>query len=257
RSIELNFKHLLGRAPESFDEMKLHSQILDRDGYEADIDSFIDSDEYQSVFGENTVPYYQGYSSRTGQRLLGFTNMLEMLPSLSSSDRDLTGDNQPRVAKSILYDNPAGQAKPVDVRSLIREALSTPRPAIATKSDQLLPAENQKVTSQIAEQDALIEKLRRQLSEVSPFAAVGMSIIGTYSNSGQEGNAVYGGSGNSFGVSENTSSIAQARTQDLNTILEQKTAQAKRLQDQLQDAQRMAVVGSAKANRWRRNTFSS
>ena len=40
RSIELNFRHLLGRAPQSFDEMKAHSAVLDAEGFEADIDSY-------------------------------------------------------------------------------------------------------------------------------------------------------------------------------------------------------------------------
>jgi phycoerythrin-associated linker protein len=38
RAIELNFKHLLGRSPESYEEMSYHSQILDRGGYIAEID---------------------------------------------------------------------------------------------------------------------------------------------------------------------------------------------------------------------------
>ncbi len=45
RFIELNFKHLLGRAPESYEEMTEHSQLLDRGGFEAEIDSYLDSSE--------------------------------------------------------------------------------------------------------------------------------------------------------------------------------------------------------------------
>jgi phycoerythrin-associated linker protein len=63
RAIELNFKHLLGRAPESYEEMSYHSQILDREGYAAEIDSYIDSDEYINAFGEYIVPYYRGYKT--------------------------------------------------------------------------------------------------------------------------------------------------------------------------------------------------
>ena len=48
RYIELAFRHLLGRAPASFQEMRLHAERLDSHGYEADIDSFLDSDEYQN-----------------------------------------------------------------------------------------------------------------------------------------------------------------------------------------------------------------
>jgi len=66
RSHELNFKHLLGRAPDGYQETLTHSQTLDDQGYEADIDSYLDSDEYQNTFGENIVPYYRGYKTQTG-----------------------------------------------------------------------------------------------------------------------------------------------------------------------------------------------
>ncbi len=52
RAVELNFKHFLGRAPDGYDDMKLHSKILDEKSFEADIDSYIDSDEYSSAYGE-------------------------------------------------------------------------------------------------------------------------------------------------------------------------------------------------------------
>ena len=56
RYIELAFRHLLGRAPVDFDEMRAHAERLDSHGYEADIDSFIDSSDYQDTYGEWTVP---------------------------------------------------------------------------------------------------------------------------------------------------------------------------------------------------------
>jgi phycoerythrin-associated linker protein len=86
RSIELNFKHLLGRAPDGYADMKIHSAILDSEGYEADIDSYIDSDEYQSAFGENIVPYLRGYKTRPGQSMLEFTHLFALLRGPSSSD---------------------------------------------------------------------------------------------------------------------------------------------------------------------------
>ena len=43
RYIELAFRHLLGRAPVDFDEMRAHAERLDNHGYDADIDSFLDS----------------------------------------------------------------------------------------------------------------------------------------------------------------------------------------------------------------------
>ena len=49
RYIELAFRHLMGRAPVDFEEMRAHAERLDSLGYEADIDSFLDSDDYQNT----------------------------------------------------------------------------------------------------------------------------------------------------------------------------------------------------------------
>ena len=57
RSAELNFQHLLGRAPASQAETSEHIRRCAEEGFDADIDSYIDSDEYQEAFGENIVPY--------------------------------------------------------------------------------------------------------------------------------------------------------------------------------------------------------
>ncbi len=57
----LAFRHLLGRAPVDFQEMRTHAERLDSHGYEADIDSFLDSSDYQDNFGEWTVPFQRGW----------------------------------------------------------------------------------------------------------------------------------------------------------------------------------------------------
>ena len=74
----------------------------DNQGYDADIDTYIDSDEYQQAFGENTVPYYRGYKTQLGQSMVGYTNMLRMLPSVSASDKSISNDNAPQVQTQIL-----------------------------------------------------------------------------------------------------------------------------------------------------------
>lgn len=86
RFIELNFKHLLGRTPTGLEEMRGHSTILDTEGFEADIDAYIDSDEYQNAYGENIVPYYRGYKTQPGQNMVGFTHFFAMARGASSSD---------------------------------------------------------------------------------------------------------------------------------------------------------------------------
>lgn len=86
RFIELNFKHFLGRTPDGLEEMRSHSTILDTAGFEAEIDSYIDSDEYQNAYGENIVPYYRGYKTEGSKNMVGFTHMFAMLRGASSSD---------------------------------------------------------------------------------------------------------------------------------------------------------------------------
>jgi phycoerythrin-associated linker protein len=57
RFTELNFQHILGRAPASQAEVSEHMRCCAESGYDADIDSYVDSDDYQNAFGENVVPY--------------------------------------------------------------------------------------------------------------------------------------------------------------------------------------------------------
>ncbi|APD48341.1 phycobilisome linker polypeptide [Synechococcus sp. CS-602] len=90
RYIELSFKHLLGRAPDNFEELRSHSTILDEFGFQADIDSFIDSVEYQNRFGEDTVPYLHGWQTGAGKSMREFTWMFQLTRGASSSD--LKGD---------------------------------------------------------------------------------------------------------------------------------------------------------------------
>ena len=63
RLIELNYKHLLGRAPYDESEIAFHVDLYNAEGYEAEINSYIDSVEYQENFGESVVPYYRGFAT--------------------------------------------------------------------------------------------------------------------------------------------------------------------------------------------------
>lgn len=85
RYIELAFRHLLGRAPADFEEMRAHAERLDASGYEADIDSFVDSDEYQNKFGEWTVPFQRGWKTESCTTLQEFTWSFQLLRGNSSS----------------------------------------------------------------------------------------------------------------------------------------------------------------------------
>ncbi|MDM9585137.1 phycobilisome rod-core linker polypeptide [Nostoc sp. GT001] len=130
RAIELNFKHLLGRAPDDYSETKHHSNILDEEGFEADIDSYLDSDEYLDAFGENIVPYYRGYKTQTGKKILEFTNMLQLLRSNSSSDKNLANNNEPQLVRSLITNVPYGRQKLTDINALLAEIFK-PKPETA------------------------------------------------------------------------------------------------------------------------------
>ena len=69
RCIELNFKHLLGRAPQDQSEIAEHVERTTSQGYSADIDSYLDSDEYRSNFGENIVPYCRSNGTIVGTKM--------------------------------------------------------------------------------------------------------------------------------------------------------------------------------------------
>lgn len=56
--VQLNCKHFLGRAPNTQEELSFHVQKLINDGYDAEIDSYVDSDEFESLFGEDSVPRF-------------------------------------------------------------------------------------------------------------------------------------------------------------------------------------------------------
>ncbi|MFM2314988.1 MAG: hypothetical protein RLZZ04_4264 [Cyanobacteriota bacterium] len=87
RTIELNFKHLLGRAPYDESEIIEHLDLYQNQGFEADIDSYIDSEEYVQSFGDNIVPFYRGFSTQAGQKTVGFTRMFQLYQGYANSDR--------------------------------------------------------------------------------------------------------------------------------------------------------------------------
>jgi hypothetical protein len=97
RFIELNCKHLLGRAPLEQTEISDHVQTYITKGYEAEIDSYIDSDDYTQNFGDNIVPYPRSIRSQTGIKNVGFNRMVSLLGGVATSDRG----NQPQLVATV------------------------------------------------------------------------------------------------------------------------------------------------------------
>ncbi len=109
RTIELNFKHLLGRAPYDESEIIEHLDLYQNQGFDSDIDSYIDSEEYVQNFGDNIVPYYRGFSTQTGQKTVGFTRMFQLYQGYANSDRAQGSTGSPR----LTYDLARNTATPV------------------------------------------------------------------------------------------------------------------------------------------------
>lgn len=101
RVIELHTKHLLGRAPYDESEVIFHLDLYETKGYDADVDSFIDSEEYQASFGDNVVPYYRSFVYQAGQRSVGFTRMFQLYRGYATSDRSQTAGSQSRLAVEL------------------------------------------------------------------------------------------------------------------------------------------------------------
>ncbi len=101
RTIELNYKHLLGRAPYDESEVIEHLDRYQNRGYDADIDSYIDSIEYQRSFGDHIVPYYRGFATQTGQKTVGFTRIFQLYRGYATSDRAQIAGTSSRLAGEL------------------------------------------------------------------------------------------------------------------------------------------------------------
>lgn len=101
RVIELNFKHLLGRAPYDESEVIEHLDRYQNEGFEADINSYIDSAEYNENFGDSVVPYIRSYVVQDGHRTVGFTRMFSLQRGYANSDRAQIAGSLSRLAEEL------------------------------------------------------------------------------------------------------------------------------------------------------------
>ncbi|MBE9029196.1 phycobilisome linker polypeptide [filamentous cyanobacterium LEGE 11480] len=100
RFIELNFKHLLGRAPRDQAEISAHVDRYINQGYEAEINSYLDSEEYQSSFGDMIVPYHRGFSTASNQPTVAFNRMFQLYRGYANSDR-AQGNRKGRLTEEL------------------------------------------------------------------------------------------------------------------------------------------------------------
>jgi phycoerythrin-associated linker protein len=159
RFVELNFRHLLGRAPNSYDEMKAHSAILDAGDFDAEIDSYIDSDEYQNVFGENIVPYIRGYKTEAISHMVGFTHTFQLVrgASTSSLKADLAGKS-PKLNSLVINATATAVTAPGNT---FRNPPINPRTRLGSGADEQGKVYRIEVTGYRANKLNNISKFRR------------------------------------------------------------------------------------------------
>jgi Phycobilisome Linker polypeptide len=123
RYVELNCKHLLGRGPTGQAEVSEHVQRVVNEGFDADIDSFIDSAEYDARFGSDSVPRFIYLGQYTRNDDFNRLNVMRMhwdgcststkhgstAPSRSSSSDLLMGEGEYVTGwNKVLKGLPAG-----------------------------------------------------------------------------------------------------------------------------------------------------
>lgn len=109
RFIELNFKHLLGRAPQDQAEIAEHVRRYISEGYETEINSYIDSQEYISGFGNNSVPSARGTRTQMGSKNVDFNRTFALMRGFAANDvgqsaaliRDLGGNLPTKIVAPV------------------------------------------------------------------------------------------------------------------------------------------------------------
>jgi hypothetical protein len=106
RFIELNHKHLLGRAPQNKEEMLHHFTILQEQGYDAEIDSYIDSAEYSANFGNDVVPHLHGWNYSAGHEGTQFSWLMQLARGASASVKGDRNGTQFKLGQALHQNRP-------------------------------------------------------------------------------------------------------------------------------------------------------
>lgn len=102
RFVELNYKHFLGRPPVSEAEVSTHVTLLQEHGYAAEISSYVNSDEYQEAFGDDTVPYLRSINSLVGFAQDTFNKTFRLSGGAAASDFSM-GRSSRTMAEMLGY----------------------------------------------------------------------------------------------------------------------------------------------------------
>ncbi len=140
RFIELNFKHLLGRAPQDQAEIADHVARYNEYGYDAEINAYIDSDEYIANFGEDRVPFVRGNQTQAGIKNVGFNRTFAIVRGDATSDSSnkakLISDLGSNLATKISTPQGGTGRSSTNKRFRISVTTSTASAAIGRRSKQ-------------------------------------------------------------------------------------------------------------------------
>jgi len=259
RAIELNFKHLLGRAPESYAEMAAHSDILDRLGFAAEIDSYIDSDEYFAAFGDDTVPYYRGHKTQTGRQAVGFTYLFELFQGAASSDKASVKGTRPHLTTALVKALPSrtplrSSSQATDARALLAELFKT-APATPTEtaagsvaSTGLIPPSLKQQCQERAEKVAALEK---KLADLGPRASIGQASLSSWQSTTASEDST------AMTLSERAALQAWQKPYPQPSDLTRCAAAQEKviayLEQKIADGERYAFFGDRQLNKWRKS----
>ncbi len=159
--------HLLGRSPDGFSEMEEHNNRCLREGYDADIDSYIDSEEYNTVFGEDTVPFLRFRGAYTPCD--SFNKQCALKGGWANSDKAMGGaalsgynGSDGRQMSSLISSYVTGSTTPYEsvaentpLKSTAPNWYAAPDPAIAPTPAYISSAE-------VSAARALVDSLQKQ-----------------------------------------------------------------------------------------------
>jgi phycoerythrin-associated linker protein len=162
RAIELNFRHLLGRPPLDLEEMRIHSTLLDTKGFESEIDSYLDSDEYQTTFGENITPYIRGYKTEACTSMVQFTHTFELVRGAASSSLkgDLAGKT-PKLNSLVIQGIPTAVVSPGSAGATFRNPVGSARTRLGAGASENGQVYRIEVTGYRANTVSRVSRFRR------------------------------------------------------------------------------------------------
>ncbi|MBC7883661.1 MAG: phycobilisome rod-core linker polypeptide, partial [Anaerolineae bacterium] len=82
-------------------EIAEHFDRYHKEGYEVEVDSYIDSDEYRDAFGESIVPYFRSFKYQVAQTAAVWERSQKLYKGFAGSDTDRTKQGQMRLVDPV------------------------------------------------------------------------------------------------------------------------------------------------------------